>query len=77
MFGWYWVELCYGPDKKERTKRNEHLGMPKGGLFTIVSTTLLIGLNIKFYEISPQSSVYIDPLFSNQLPYNKISCETK
>ena len=38
-------------DKKKRTKRNEHGGMQKGANFTIVSTTLLIGLNIKFYEI--------------------------
>ena len=38
-------------DKKERTKRNEHVGMPKGANITIVSTTLLIGLNIKSYEI--------------------------
>ena len=38
-------------DKKERTKRNEHVGMPKGANLTIVSPTLLIGLNIKSYEI--------------------------
>ena len=38
-------------DKKERTKCNEHVGMPKGANITIVSTTLLIGLNIKSYEI--------------------------
>ena len=36
---------------RERTKRKEHDGMPKGARITIVSTTLLIGLNIKFYEI--------------------------
>ena len=39
--------LSNGPDKRERTKRNEH---EKGNL-TIVSTVLLIGLNSKFYEI--------------------------
>ena len=51
-------ELSNGPDKKERTKRNEHVGMQKGALFSIVSTTLLIGLNIKFYEIFARQWVY-------------------
>ena len=35
-------------DKKERTKRNKHVRMQKGATFTIVLTSLLIGLNIKF-----------------------------
>ena len=35
------LRLSNGPDKKERTICNE------GANFTIVSTTLLIGLNIK------------------------------
>ena len=35
-------------DKKERTKRNKHVRMQKGATFTIVSTSLLIGLNNKF-----------------------------
>ena len=35
-------------DKKERTKRNKHVRMQKGATFTIVSTSLLIGLNVKF-----------------------------
>ena len=43
--------LSNGQDKKERTKRNEHIGMQKCANFTIFSTTLLIGLNNKFYEI--------------------------
>ena len=46
---------------RERTKRKEHVGMPKGARITIVSTTLLIGLNIKFYEIF--SCIYINPFF--------------
>ena len=46
---------------RERTKRKEHVGMPKGAHITIVSTTLLIGLNIKFYEIF--SCIYINPFF--------------
>ena len=46
---------------RERTKRKEHDGMPKGARITIVSTTLLIGLNIKFYEIF--SCIYINPFF--------------
>ena len=52
------ILLSNGPDKKERTKRNEHVGMQKGALFSIVSTTLLIGLNIKFYEIFARQWVY-------------------
>lgn len=60
---------------RERTKRKEHVGMPKGARITIVSTTLLIGLNIKFYEIF--SCIYINPFFSNQLGYCKISSESK
>ena len=60
---------------RERTKRKEHVGMPKGARITIVSTTLLIGLNIKFYEIF--SCIYINPFFSIQLPYCKISSESK
>ena len=62
-------------DKKKRTKRNEHVGMQKGANFTIFSTTLLIGLNIKFYEVF--SCIYINPFFSIQLPYCKISSESK
>ena len=62
------------PDKNEKTKRNEHVRMQKGGNFTDVSNILLIGSN--FME-SSQSSMYINPLFSNQLPYNKISSGNK
>jgi len=50
--------LSNGPDKKERTKRNEHVQMQKGAIFTVVSTTFLIGLNIKFYEIFAKQHVY-------------------
>ena len=50
--------------------------MLKGGNFTVVSTTLLIGLNINFTK-SSQSSMYIHPLFSNNFLYNKISFESK
>ena len=45
--------------------------------FIIVSTTLLIGYNIKSSTKSSQSSMYMNPLFSNQLPHNKISSEFK
>ena len=45
-------------DKKKRTKRNEHGGMQKGANFTFVSTMVLIGLNIKFYEIFAKQHVY-------------------
>ena len=69
--------LSNGPDKKERTKFNEHIGMHKGAIFNFGSTacTLLIGLNIKFYEIFAKQPV--NPLFSNELPYEKISSESK
>ena len=50
--------LSNGPDKKERTKRSEHVGMRKGANFTIVSTMVLIGLNIKFYEIFAKQHVH-------------------
>ena len=49
--------LSNGPDKKERTKRSEHVGMQKGANFTIVSTIVLIGLNTKFYEIFAKQHV--------------------
>ena len=60
---WQVTVKSNGPDKKERTKRNENVGMQKSDNFTIVSTTLMIGLNI------------YNPLFSDQLPYKKISSE--
>ena len=50
--------------------------MQKGANFTIVSTTFLIGLNITF-TISLQSSMFINPLFSNQIPDNKILSGSK
>ena len=43
---WQVTVKSNGPDKKERTKRNENVGMQKSANFTIVSTTLMIGLNI-------------------------------
>ena len=45
------ILLSDSPDKKERTKHNEHIGMQKDANFTVLSTTLLIGLNIKFYKV--------------------------
>ena len=62
-------------DTKKRTKRNEHGGMQKGANFTFVSTTLLIGLNIKFYEIV--ACTILIPFFSSQLPCCKISSVSK
>ena len=35
------VLLSNGPGKKERTKRNERIGMQRGANFTIVSTALV------------------------------------
>ena len=34
-------QISNGPDKKERTKRNEHIGMQKSANFTVFSTTLV------------------------------------
>ena len=39
-------------------KRSEHVGMQKGANFTFVSTMVLIGLNINFYEIFAKHRVY-------------------
>ena len=50
--------LSNGPDKKERPKRSEHIGMQKGANFTIVSTKVPIGLNIKCCEIFAKQQVY-------------------
>ena len=51
------------PDKKERAKRNGHVGMQKGAILTISCTALLIGLNIKFYEIFGKQHVYNSLVF--------------
>ena len=61
--------------RRKGPKRSEHVGIQKGANFTIVSTKVLIGLNIKFYEIF--ANMYVNPFFSIQLPYNKISSESK
>ena len=52
--------LSNDPDEKERTKRHEQVGMQNGANFTVVvSTTLLIGSNIKiFYDIFAKSHIY-------------------
>ena len=44
--------------RRKGPKRSEHVGMRKGANFTIVSTMVLIGLNIKFYEIFAKQHVY-------------------
>ena len=43
--------------RRKGPKRSEHVGMQKGANFTIVSTKVLIGLNIKFYEIFAKQHV--------------------
>ena len=62
--------------RRKGPKRSEHIGMQKGANFSIVSTKVLIGLNIKFYEIFAKQHVH-QSFFSIQLPYNKISSESK
>ena len=44
--------------RRKGPKRSEHVGMQKGAYFTIVSTKVLIGLNIKFYKIFATQHVY-------------------
>ena len=50
--------LSDGPDKKERTKTQWTRWNAKSANFTIVSTNVLIGLNIKFYEIFTKQHVH-------------------
>ena len=52
------LRLSNGPDKTERTKNNEHVEMQKGAKFTVLSFTLLIGLNNKFNKIFTKQHVY-------------------
>ena len=44
--------------RRKGPKRSEHVGMQKGANFTVVSTKVLIGLNIKFDEIFAKQHVY-------------------
>ena len=43
---------------RKGAKRSEHVGMQKGATFTVVSTKVQIGLNIKFFEIFVKQHVY-------------------
>ena len=43
--------------RRKGSKRSEHVGIQKGANFTIVSTKVLIGLNVKFYEIFAKQHV--------------------
>ena len=44
--------------RRKGPKCSEHVEMQKGANFAIVSTMVLIGLNIKFYEIFAKQHVY-------------------
>ena len=44
--------------RRKGPKRSEHVGMQKVANFTIASTMVLIGLNIKFYKILAKQHVY-------------------
>ena len=68
------AKLSDGSDKKETTKRNEHVGMQKATYFCSLPTTLLKGFNMKFLRNLRKAAFII---FSNHLPYNKISSESK
>ena len=52
------VDLVVVRIRRKGPKRGEHVGMQKVANFTIVSTMVLIGLNIKFYEILAKQHVY-------------------
>ena len=67
------AKLSDGLDKKETTKRNEHVGMQKGAYFCSLPTTLLNGFNMKFLRNLRIAFI----IFSDHLPYNKISSESK
>ena len=67
------AKLSNGSDKKETTKRNEHVGMQKGAYFCSLPTTLLNGFNMKFLRNLRIAFI----IFSDHLPYNKISSESK
>ena len=49
--------------RRKGPKRSEHFGMQKGANFTIVSTMVLIGLNIRFYEIFAKQHVHLSLFF--------------
>ena len=63
----FWFNFSNGQKKKERTTLNEHVGTQKTAHFTIVSTTLLIGLNIKFLVRNLRKAAGIS-IHSNKLP---------
>ena len=44
--------------RRKGPKRSEHVRMHKSANFTIVSTMVLIGLNVKFYEIFAKQHVH-------------------
>ena len=67
------AKLSDGSDKKETTKRNEHVGMQKGAYFCSLPTTLLNGFNMKVLRNLRIAFI----IFSDHLPYNKISSESK
>ena len=67
------AKLSDGSDKKETTKRNEHVGMQNGAYFCSLPTTLLNGFNMKFLRNLRIAFI----IFSDHLPYNKISSESK
>ena len=67
------AKLSDGSDKKETTKRNEHVGMQKGAYFCSLPTTLLNGFNMKCLRNLRIAFI----IFSDHLPCNKISSESK
>ena len=44
--------------RRKGPKRSENVGLQKSANLTIVSTMVLIGLNIKFYEIFAKQHVH-------------------
>ena len=54
--------LRKGPDKKESSNSNEHVGMQKGANFSVVCTHFILAYTAKVKK-TPQSSTYIHPYY--------------
>ena len=56
--------------RRKEPNRNEHVKVQKGANITIVMNFWLV--QTSNFNKSSQSNMYINPLFSKQLPCNKI-----
>lgn len=68
-------KLSKGPDKKERTNHDDYVRMQKGDYFKKMCYFLYYTSDWFKHQIikkSSSSNMYINLLFSKQIPYNKI-----